>query len=228
MWIYGTQRNGDLRPQRNGTKEIVLSIRGVRHSNARLVALRADMTGMDKLSDKHLLTVPRAQPPLCSATRSRESRSYPVRLLLLEKKHQKSEPVVPLRKLVLNEKTAVYEKDKLVKKPKALTQIKSGLPLVQQQGTFCWPQKLLPHLKGSLPKRYPAAVTCIPSLSCPVPSGAWSTERCHRASSPIPLCAAKASSRRDLLASTQPAVRAGWPTGQWLCHSPGIPVLTSN
>lgn len=47
---------------RNGTKEIVLSIRGVRHSTV-LVALRADMTGVDKLSNT-LLTVPRAQPPL--------------------------------------------------------------------------------------------------------------------------------------------------------------------
>lgn len=59
MCIYGTQRNV--------TKEIALSIRGVRHRNAQLAALRADTTGMDKLSVKHPANSPKgsATPLLC-------------------------------------------------------------------------------------------------------------------------------------------------------------------
>lgn len=44
---------GSMAPQRNGTNEMLLSIRGLRHSIAQPAALRADSTGMDKLSAKH-------------------------------------------------------------------------------------------------------------------------------------------------------------------------------
>lgn len=145
---------------------------------------------MDKLSAKHP-----ANSSKGSATPLLRNMQQRIQILSCEtfvtwKKHQKSEPVIPLRKLVFNERTEVYVKDKLVKKPKAPTQTKPWLPLVQQQWPFCWPQKLLPHPKGSLPKRCPAAVNCIPFLTLPcAQQRAWSTREVTQRLQPPSPCA---------------------------------------